>query len=91
MWLTAALRDPQNPEACGRTPASVALAWVAQRPGVTSVIVGPRKAQQLTANIEALETDFPDAAMVELEAGSRHTVLLPVNGAQDPHASEQLF
>ncbi|MGW4958234.1 aldo/keto reductase [Nonomuraea sp. NPDC004186] len=75
----------------GQTPAAVALAWIAHRPGVTSIIIGPRTVEQLTANTAALELPLPEAAVAELEQVSRHTLLLPVNGAQDPHAPVQLL
>lgn len=37
----------------GATPAAVALAWVAGRPAVTSVILGARTTDQLAANLKA--------------------------------------
>lgn len=37
----------------GATPAEVALAWVAGRPAVTSVILGARTVEQLAANLKA--------------------------------------
>jgi aryl-alcohol dehydrogenase-like predicted oxidoreductase len=43
----------------GTTPATVALAWVAQRPGVTSVIVGPRTVEQLRENLDGLAFPLP--------------------------------
>jgi aryl-alcohol dehydrogenase-like predicted oxidoreductase len=54
----------------GFTPAQVAIAWVAQLPGVTSVIPGARNAEQARANaaaagIPALGQDF-DAAVRDL-------------------------
>jgi aryl-alcohol dehydrogenase-like predicted oxidoreductase len=58
----------QGPE--GWTPAQVALAWVVQQPGVTSVIPGARNAEQARANAAAadvppLGADF-DAAVRDL-------------------------
>lgn len=38
----------------GSTPAQFALAWVAQQPGVTSPIIGPRTIEQLEDNLGAL-------------------------------------
>lgn len=40
-------------EARGATPAQVALAWALARPGVTSLIVGARTADQLAENLAA--------------------------------------
>lgn len=39
----------------GRTPAQVALNWVAQRPGVVSTILGARTVEQLDDNLAALD------------------------------------
>lgn len=39
----------------GRPMAAVALAWLMQRPGVGSVLVGASRAGQLTENIASLE------------------------------------
>src|SRR6185312_7329246 len=41
--------------ACGATPSQVALAWVAGRPGVTSVILGARTTGQLADNLGAAD------------------------------------
>ncbi|MEU4242267.1 aldo/keto reductase [Actinoplanes sp. NPDC026619] len=43
----------------GTTAAAVALAWIGARPGVTSVILGPRTTDQLTANLAALDFTLP--------------------------------
>lgn len=40
-------------EETGQTPAALALAWLAARPGITSVIIGARDARQLQRNLEA--------------------------------------
>ncbi|MBM7788467.1 aldo/keto reductase [Tenggerimyces flavus] len=39
----------------GRTPAQVALNWVAQRPGVVSTLIGARTVEQLDDNLAALD------------------------------------
>ena len=44
----------------GCTLAQLALAWVAQRPGVTSPIIGPRTMEQLEDNLGALKVTFTD-------------------------------
>jgi aryl-alcohol dehydrogenase-like predicted oxidoreductase len=41
------------------TPAAVALAWIRSRPGVTSVIIGPRTVEQLQHNLTGLELELP--------------------------------
>lgn len=44
----------------GRAPVEVALAWVRDRPGVTSAIVGARTAAQLRGSLGAEELTLPD-------------------------------
>ncbi|GAA3822087.1 aldo/keto reductase [Nocardioides panacisoli] len=48
----SALAREHGPE--GATPAQVALAWVAQQPGVTTVIPGARSVEQARANAAAM-------------------------------------
>ena len=40
-------------ERCGRPPAHVALAWLASRPGVASILLGARTVEQLEDNLAA--------------------------------------
>jgi aryl-alcohol dehydrogenase-like predicted oxidoreductase len=49
------------------TPVAVALAWVRDRPGVTSVIIGPRSLDQLHQNLTGLEFALPDDATNRLD------------------------
>ncbi|WP_141753859.1 aldo/keto reductase, partial [Streptomyces luteocolor] len=42
----------------GLEPGEVALAWLLTRPGVTSPIVGPRTADQLTSALRAVELEL---------------------------------
>jgi NDP-hexose C3-ketoreductase / dTDP-4-oxo-2-deoxy-alpha-D-pentos-2-ene 2,3-reductase len=51
----------------GRDPADVALAWLADRPGVTAPIVGPRTLAQLEANLAALENPLDADTLAELD------------------------
>jgi aryl-alcohol dehydrogenase-like predicted oxidoreductase len=53
-----------------RSMAEVALNWVANRPGVASVIVGATKLGQLEQNIAALSFDIPDELQARLDAAS---------------------
>ena len=55
----------------GRTPAEVALAWVARRPAVASTLVGARTPEQLETNLHALEHELPAAAADRLEAAAQ--------------------
>jgi len=55
----------------GRSPAEVALNWIAHRPGVASTIVGATKPEQLEANIKVLEFQIPESQSRRLEEVSR--------------------
>ncbi|NUR90912.1 MAG: aldo/keto reductase [Nonomuraea sp.] len=43
----------------GAEASQVALAWVAARPGVSSVLLGPRSVAQLRSNLAAFDLDVP--------------------------------
>ena len=45
----------------GRAPLDVALAWLLQRPAVSSAIVGARTPSQLRASLAASDLELPDA------------------------------
>jgi len=51
-------------EGKGLNLVSVAVAWVLKQPGVTSAIIGASKAEQLDANLAALDVEF-DEELVE--------------------------
>ncbi|MEX2627804.1 MAG: aldo/keto reductase, partial [Ilumatobacteraceae bacterium] len=54
----------------GVSMAQVALAWVAQRPGVSSVILGARTTQQLDDNLAAAGLRLSDDEMARLDTAS---------------------
>jgi aryl-alcohol dehydrogenase-like predicted oxidoreductase len=54
----------------GATMAQVALAWVAQRPGVSSVLIGARTLPQLRGNLGAAELSLNEEEMAALTAVS---------------------
>jgi aryl-alcohol dehydrogenase-like predicted oxidoreductase len=60
-----------------RPAAQVALAWVARRPGITSTIIGATKADQLAANLRALELSIPAPLAARLDAVSAPEVVHP--------------
>ena len=64
----------------GHAPATVALAWVAQQPGVTAPIVGPRTMAQFEANLAALDLTLTDEILGRLDA------LFPGPGGAAPEA-----
>jgi len=51
----------------GHPPARVALAWLLQRPGVTSAIVGPNTIEQLDDTVAALDLHLDDPAVARLD------------------------
>jgi aryl-alcohol dehydrogenase-like predicted oxidoreductase len=65
----------------GTTPAAVALAWVRRRPGVTSIIVGPRTLEQYEQNMPGFELALPDETASRLDEISQPEMDVPVTGA----------
>ncbi len=62
----------------GLAPATVALAWLLSRPGVTAPVIGPRTPEQLDVPLEALTTSLGDELLGELDA------IFPPIGAGGP-------
>jgi aryl-alcohol dehydrogenase-like predicted oxidoreductase len=54
----------------GCTTSQLALAWVAQQPGITSVIIGPRTPKQLEDNLGCLPVAFTKDELVEIDQRS---------------------
>jgi aryl-alcohol dehydrogenase-like predicted oxidoreductase len=59
------------------TVARVALAWVQQRPGVSSVIIGARTLKQLDDNLGALEVKLAPQQIAKLDELSKPTLNFP--------------
>ncbi|MER5644846.1 aldo/keto reductase [Streptosporangium sp. NPDC002524] len=57
--------------------ARVALAWVLSRPGVSSVIIGAKRPEQLTENLAAVELELTERDLAELDAASALPVEYP--------------
>jgi aryl-alcohol dehydrogenase-like predicted oxidoreductase len=70
-------------KALGRSMAQVALNWVANRPGVATVILGATKLPQLQDNMAALSFDIPDELKARLDAVSAPAVEFPYSYFQD--------
>lgn len=64
-------------ERLGVTPAQVALAWVTERPGVSSTVIGATKAEQVKDNLAALAITLPDDARRELDEVSAPPLQYP--------------
>ncbi|NIA14164.1 MAG: aldo/keto reductase [Nitrospiraceae bacterium] len=58
-------------EGIGQSPATVALAWAAAQPGVTSVIVGARNPVQLLRNVEAAGLELDATTLATLDEITR--------------------
>jgi aryl-alcohol dehydrogenase-like predicted oxidoreductase len=61
----------------GASPAQVALAWLLERPAVTSVIVGARTSEQLSDNLGAADLSLTADELARLEQVSRPPLLYP--------------
>ncbi len=61
----------------GTTPARVALAWVQQRPGVASTIIGARTMEQLEDNLGALEVKLSSEQIKKLDDVSQPKLNFP--------------
>jgi len=59
------------------TPARVALAWLAQKPGVSSIILGARTKKQLDDNLAAADISLGAAQLQKLDELSRPTLNFP--------------
>jgi aryl-alcohol dehydrogenase-like predicted oxidoreductase len=63
----------------GTTVARVALAWVQQRPGVTSTIIGARTMEQLDDNVGALAVTLGAEHVAALDAASKPALPFPTD------------
>ena len=64
-------------EGHGVSPARVALGWLLQRPGITTVIVGARTDEQLADNLAAAELELSAEDVSRLERVSRPPLIYP--------------
>jgi aryl-alcohol dehydrogenase-like predicted oxidoreductase len=61
----------------GCSPVEVALAWVRDRPGVASVLVGARTSAQLQASLSSDEVELPPQITAVLDEVSAPVVAYP--------------
>lgn len=61
----------------GKTVPQVALNWLLQRPGVSSVVVGARNEEQLLQNLGAIGWKLSTEQLAKLDAASQHTPIYP--------------
>lgn len=73
------------------TPSQVALAWTAQQPAVTSVILGARTTAQLKDNLRAVELELPQQDVARLsEASAPATADYPYGAPGQEQRSRKL-
>ena len=75
----------------GRSPAQVALNWIARRPGMAAAIIGASKLEQLEDNLHALDFTLPKPLSDKLEAVSRPETIHPYHFFKDPFFTRGLF
>jgi aryl-alcohol dehydrogenase-like predicted oxidoreductase len=61
----------------GSTPTAVSLAWLLDRPGVTSLIIGPRTKDQLADNLTGFDIELPVETGKRLSRISRKPISYP--------------
>ena len=61
----------------GKTVAQIALNWVANRPGVATVIMGARNEEQLKANLSSVGWSLSPAQVAKLDAASAVPMTYP--------------
>jgi len=59
------------------SPAAVALAWVRSRPGVSSIIIGARRLDQLDQNVASLDVVLTEHQIATLNRLSEPPVVFP--------------
>ena len=64
-------------EELGRPPGQVALSWLLHQEGVTSVIVGARKQQQLEDNLAAIDIELSEDQLQQLDEVSARPPIYP--------------
>ena len=64
-------------DAHGVSAAQVALAWITERPGVTSAVIGARKEHQLEDNLASAELQLSADEYAAIEKVSRPPLLYP--------------
>ncbi|MHA6723175.1 aldo/keto reductase, partial [Sphingomonas sp. RS2018] len=73
----------------GRPMAQVALAWVTSRPGVSSVLMGASRSEQVTQNAASLDITLSPEQLTRLDAAGAPPMLNPYFIFQMPR--QQIF
>jgi aryl-alcohol dehydrogenase-like predicted oxidoreductase len=61
----------------GRTPAEVSLRWVVERPGVSSVLIGASRVEQLEQNVSSLDVELTAEHLARLEQATTMPLINP--------------
>jgi aryl-alcohol dehydrogenase-like predicted oxidoreductase len=67
----------------GASPATVAIAWVHQRPGVSSTLIGARRIEQLRSNLSALDFALAPDQLAALDEVSAPSLNFPADNNRD--------
>ncbi|MBA3501517.1 MAG: aldo/keto reductase [Myxococcota bacterium] len=67
-YLEIAERFAELAKELGHHPATLAVAWVASHPAVTSVLIGGRSVEQLTPTLAAIDVVLDDATRARISA-----------------------
>ena len=73
-----------------RPPAQIALAWALQKPGISALIVGATKAEQLHENLAALDVPITPAQCAALDKASAPLAAFPYS-AFTPEIRRSIF
>lgn len=74
-----------------RPMSDIALAWLGEKPGVSSILLGARTAQQLKANLSAANVTLPDKHIAELDAVSAPGLPAYPYGFQEPWSGMEVW
>lgn len=75
----------------GHTPAQVAIRWLMQRPGVTSVILGARTKRQLDDNVQAATFELSDEHMTRLDDAGKIELGYPHDYLRSPTITRFMY
>jgi aryl-alcohol dehydrogenase-like predicted oxidoreductase len=87
-WDEPPIRDPDQAyaiidelvsvgEELGVPPVRVALAWLIERPGMSSAVVGARTTEQLADSLAAVDVQLDEAQRARLDAASNPPLVYP--------------
>ena len=75
----------------GHTPAQVAVRWLMQKPGVTSVILGARTKAQLDDNLAAATFELPNEVVSRLDDAGKIELGYPYDYLRSPTITKFMY